>query len=113
MTTPVSPTSDDSRAKGAPIFSDEATIAKAVSNALNEDRRRTTYHSDPTTVIRDEIKALRDDVIEIHSATETLMSVLQRKERGLHRLHKLGGAFTWLSVLGLLLCQTCMMLRRP
>lgn len=72
-----------------------------------------TYHSDPTQVIRDEIKTLQDDVIEIHSATSTLMSIVQRAERGLQRLRKVSEGFVRLSALGLLLCLTCMMLRRP
>lgn len=77
------------------IRPDEKAIARAVSNAL------------------DEIKGLRDDVIEIHSATSTLMSIVQRAERSLQRLRKLGKSLVCLSALGLLLCQTCMMLRRP
>lgn len=72
-----------------------------------------SYISDPSRAALNEIKALRDDVIEIHSATSTFMSVLQRAERGLQRLRKLGKGFVCLSALGLLLCQTCMMLRRP
>lgn len=113
MTTPTPTASDDSRPTGAPIFSDEKAIAKGVSNALNEHQLRTSYHNDPSRVALDEIKGLRDDVIEIHSATSTLMSIVQRAERSLQRLRKLGKSLVCLSTLGLLLCQTCMMLRRP